>query len=66
MFEEKSNGDVFVKAYNLQLPKGFTGELIFEYPEVDIPVNNYIRNEKLSITEDQEYDYSLSRKMMTS
>lgn len=65
-FEEKSNGEVLVKAYNLQLPKGFTGELIFEYPEVDIPVSNYIRNEELSITEDQEYDYSLSRKMMTS
>lgn len=64
-FEEKSNGDVFVKAYNLQLPKGFTGELIFEYPKVDIPVSNYIRNEELSITEDKEYDYSLSRKMQT-
>lgn len=65
-FEEQYNGGGLVKTYNLQLPKGFTGELAYEYPEVDISVGNYIRNEELSLTEDKEFNYSLSRKMQTS
>lgn len=65
-FEEQKNGGEIVKVYRLSIPKGFIGELVFEYPEVDIRVEHYIRNEELSITEDKEYDYSLSRKMQTS